>query len=100
MPDINEIKMSKIASVLNELPLPMEMKNASVELRADSMNRTKDFQNALKKENMCFNSFPSNANIFIYIGDAEFLSSRNFLTDQKLIIVPLSSFKKLNLKGN
>ncbi|KAG5680396.1 hypothetical protein PVAND_009905 [Polypedilum vanderplanki] len=97
LPDIEHMKMEKIAHLLNELPLPIERTNASVEIKTDSLNRTKELESVLMKtENLCFKSFPSRENVFIYVGNEEFLASVHFTTDQNLIIVPFNTSKEIN----
>jgi hypothetical protein len=102
LPDVARLKMEKISHLLNELPLPVEKRNASVEVKADSLNRTKEFESALMRtENLCFKSFPSNKNVFIYVGSEEFLSSVHFVTeqDQDLIIVPFNTSGEIDFNG-
>jgi hypothetical protein len=92
--------MEKIAHLLNELPLPSGQGNASVEIKADSLNRSKEFQSVLMSvENLCFKSFPSKENVFIYIGNEDYFESVAFNTDQNLIIVPLNTSREIAFNG-
>jgi hypothetical protein len=90
LPSTETIKARKVAHLLNELPLPASRRNASVELRADSLNRTTQFQSILKSENLCFESSLSKEKLLVYVGDAAFMSSVSFGSNRSLIIVPLS----------
>lgn len=101
LPEIERIKMEKIAHLLNELPLPVEKRNASLELRTESLNRTKDFQHIMQAENLCFTSYPSKENIFIYVGSKEYLDSVHLLADEQIvIIVPLINTNITYFTGN
>lgn len=90
LPSTETIKARKVAHLLNELPLPASRRNASVELRADSLNRTTQFQSVLKSENLCFESSSSEEKLLVYVGDAGFMRSASFVGNGSLIIVPLS----------
>ena len=99
LPASELVKTKKVAQLLNELPLRSNQRNASVELRTDSTNRSLQFQNALKAENLCFKTFPTSAEkIIVYVGNAEFMKSVKFEANEKLIIVPFS-LKELVLSG-
>ena len=91
LPNIEIIKMHRIAHLLNKLPLKMDRKDVSVEVKADSINRTKEFEMIMKIESLCFKSFPSRDHIFIYVGSEDYLKSVRFITNQSLIVVPLTS---------
>lgn len=90
LPALEVVKARKVAHLLNELPLPASQRNASVELKADSMNRTAQFKSVLKSENLCFKTSSSGEKILVYIGDAEFLNAARFSSNESLIIVPLT----------
>ena len=93
------MKTKKVAQLLNELPLRSNQRNASVELRTDSTNRSLQFQNALKAENLCFKTFPTSADkIIIYVGNADFMKSVKFEANENLIIVPFT-LKDLVISG-
>jgi len=100
LPDIKIIKMHRIAHLLNELPLKMDRKDVSVEIKADSINRTKEFEMIMKNESLCFKSFPSRDHIFIYVGSEDYFKYVRFVTNQSLIVVPLTSENtKIPLSG-
>lgn len=90
LPAVEVVKARKVAHLLNELPLPAQLRNASVELRADSLNRTMQFQRILKSENLCFKTKPADEKIYVYVGSAEYMRSVKFAENESLIIVPLS----------
>lgn len=90
LPAMEIVKARKVAHLLNELPLPTRRRNASVELRTDSMNRTAQFQNVLKSENLCFKTHSSADKILVYVGKADFMKSIRHSANESLIIVPLS----------
>lgn len=98
LPAIETVKARKVAHLLNELPLPESHRNASVELRTNSLNRTTQFRSVLKSENLCFKTFPSSDKIFIYVGDGEYMKSVTFGANESSIIVPLS-MKDLVVSG-
>lgn len=93
LPAIEAMKARKVAHLLNELPLPASQRNATVELRADTFNRSTQFESVLKSENLCFkaSSQPSADQISVFVGDAEFMSAQRFPKNASLIIVPLSA---------
>jgi hypothetical protein len=101
MPDAeNDVtKLSRIAHLLNELPLPIDMKNVSIELTADSINRTKIFLSAMQNDNLCFKSYPSDKSLFIYVGNVDYLQSTHFSPEQNLIVIPITAIDKLNFQG-
>lgn len=90
LPALETVKARKIAHLLNELPLPAHRRNASVELRADSLNRTTEFQGVLKSENLCFKPLSSDDKLFVYVGKADFVNSLRFSANETPVIVPLS----------
>ena len=90
LPDIETIKMHKVAHLLNELPLKIERNTVSVEIKSNSIQRTKGFEIILKQENLCFKSFPSSDNIFIHVGDEDYFKSVGFLTNQSHVMIPLA----------
>lgn len=90
LPSIETVKARKVAHLLNELPLPASQRNASVELRADSLNRTTQFQSILKAENLCFETSSAHEKLLVYVGDAAFMNSVSFGASGSLIVIPLS----------
>lgn len=85
------VKARKVAHLLNELSLPISKRNASVELKADSLNRTTHFEGVLKSENLCFKTASSSADkVFVYVGNAEFINGARFESNGSLIVVPLT----------
>lgn len=90
LPAIETVKARKVAHLLNELSLPVSNRNASVELRTDSLNRTTHFRSVLKSENLCFKASPAADNVFIYVGNAEFINTARFESNESLIVVPLT----------
>ncbi|CAG9806009.1 unnamed protein product [Chironomus riparius] len=90
LPDIASIKMHKVAHLLNELPLNIERNAVSVEVKSNSIKRTKEFEMILKLENLCFKSFPSNDNIFIHVGDEDYFKSVRILANQSHVMIPLA----------
>lgn len=90
LPAAEIVKARKVAHLLNELPLSAHRRNASVELRADSLNRTAKFQAILKSENLCFKTLPAGEKIYVYVGNADYMRAVKFETNESLIIVPLS----------
>lgn len=92
------MKARKVAHLLNELPLPAHRRNASVELRTDSLNRTAEFQGIFKSENLCFKTSSSADKILVYVGNAEYLNAHHFTVNESLVIVPLS-MKNLIMSG-
>lgn len=92
LPPIEALKARKVARLLNEFPLPASQRNATVELKADTFNRSTLFESVLKSENLCFKaSPPSDDKISVFVGDAEFMSAQRFPKNASLIIVPLSA---------
>lgn len=93
LPAIEPMKAMRVAHLLNVLPLPASKQNATVELHADTFNRSTQFESALKSENLCFKapSQPSGDKISVFVGDAEFMSAQRFPKNASLIIVPLSA---------
>lgn len=99
LPASDNVKTKKVAQLLNELPLPGSRRNASVELRSDSMNHSTQFQSALKAENLCFKTFPASADkIIVYVGTADFMKSVKFAANESSIIVPFT-VKDLVMSG-
>ncbi|XP_070500299.1 protein bride of sevenless [Chironomus tepperi] len=94
LPNTETIKMQRVAHLLNELPLKIERKGISVEIKADSIIRAREFESIMKRESLCFKSFPSSDNILVHIGDEDYMKSVRFSTNQSLIIVPLASQNK------
>lgn len=90
LPTTETVKARKVAHLLNELSLPLSKRNASVELRTDSLNRTAQFRNIWKSEKLCFKSSLSADKVFIYVGNAEFINNAHFESNGSLIIVPLT----------
>lgn len=90
LPAIENVKARKVAHLLNELSLPLSERNASVELRTDSLNRTTQFGSVLKSENLCFKTSQSADKVFIYVGNAQFINTARFESNESLIIVPLT----------
>lgn len=96
LPASEIIKTKKVAQLLNELPLPGNRRNASMELRTDSMNHSVQFQSAMKAENLCFKTFQTAEKIVVYVGNADFLKTLKQVrgadgSNETLIIVPLSA---------
>lgn len=98
MPVLDTVKARKVAHLLNELPLPANQFNATVELRADSLNRTTQFESVFKSENLCFKTPTSSDKVYVYVGDAEFMNAQRFPMNETLIIVPLST-KNFTMAG-
>lgn len=98
LPATDVVKARKVAHLLNELPFPPNRRNASVELRTDSLNRTKQLQSVWKSENLCFKTSASADRIKVYVGSADFMKSVKFAVNESLIIVPLS-MKDLVMTG-
>lgn len=103
LPASEIVKTKRVSQLLNELPLPGNRRNASVELRTDSMNHSVQFQSALKAENLCFKTFPSADKIVVYVGTADYFKSLKEMrgtdvSNETLIIVPLSA-KDLVVSG-
>lgn len=91
LPAIEPMKARKVAHLLNELPLPASKRNATVELKADTFNRSTQFESVLKSENLCFKASPPSADqISVFVGEAEFISAQQFPKNASIIIVPLS----------
>jgi hypothetical protein len=99
LPASEIVKTKKVAQLLNELPLPKARQNASVELRTDSMNHSTQFISALKAEHLCFKTFPATADkIIVFVGNADYMKTMKFDTNESLIIVPFS-LKDLVMSG-
>lgn len=90
LPDTETIKIHRVAHLLYELPLKIEKNGVSVKIKADTINRTKKFKMIMKRESLCFETFPSNDNIFIHIDNDDYFKSVRFDTNQRHVIVPLT----------
>lgn len=90
LPPIESVKFRKVAHLLNELPWSMERINTSIEVRADSLTRSEQFQNILRMENLCIKSFSAEDHVYVVVGSADSISSMLFNLNGSMIIVPLS----------
>ncbi|CRL02039.1 CLUMA_CG015376, isoform A, partial [Clunio marinus] len=90
LPAIEEVKTRKVGHLLNELPLPAYRRNASVELKTDSLERTVRIQDILMSENLCFNSSKSADNLFVHFGSVEYIKTIRDSSNESLIFVPLT----------
>lgn len=99
LPAVDIVKARKVAHLLNELPLPEYRRNATVELKTDSFNRTAHFRDVLKSENLCFKASSSPDKIHVYVGNADYVNSLRFSANESLIILPLS-MQNLIMSGN
>lgn len=91
LPAIENVKARRVAHLLNELPMPTNQRNATVELRTDSFNS--QFESVLKSENLCFKTTKSADKklVSVYVGEAEFMNAQHFPSNESQIIVPLST---------
>lgn len=90
LPPIESVKFRKVAHLMNELPWSMERINSSIEVRADSLTRSEQFQNILRMENLCIKSFSAEDHVYVVVGSADSISSMLLNLNGSLIIVPLS----------
>ena len=88
MPSTVDLKFRKIAHLLNELPWGNQ--NSSIDIRADSENQAKQFNQILKLENFCIRVFSSDDKIVVVIGDELNVTTFSMIKIASLIIVPLN----------